>query len=476
MIDMDYKKELIRLFEKWAGEKIIACSPMPLSGSSREYFRIKSESKTAIGAYNSDKRENRAFLYLSNHFKKYKLSVPEIFSAKTSSNIYLQEDLGNDTLFSILEKHDEKNRFDPSIISLYKKVLAELPRFQIQASKKLDYKICYPRAKFDRQSMMWDLNYFKYNFLKPSNILFDEQKLEDDYHAFTNFLLSAHYKYFMYRDFNSRNVMIVNDQPYFIDYQGGRKGALQYDVASLLFDSKANIPFDLREELLDHYLSEAKKITVLDRREFLKYYNGYVLIRLMQMFGAYGYRGFFESKTHFLRSIPFAQNNLKWLMENHKTKIKLPEMFQVLEQIVESDALKKYDWPKHLNGLTVSINSFSYRKRLPQDLSGNGGGFVFDCRALPNPGRYEQYKTLTGKDKPVRDFLEAQAETNKFLEDVYSLVDESIKNYLQRGFTDLMINFGCTGGQHRSVYCAEQTERHIKNNFEININLVHTNL
>jgi aminoglycoside/choline kinase family phosphotransferase len=472
---MDNKDQLIKLFEKWSGEKVITFSPLPLSGSARKYFRIISEHKNVIGAYNSDERENRAFLYLSNHFRNYKLPVPKIYTA--ASKIYLQEDLGNSTLFSLLEQNNNRNKFDKEIISLYKKVLTVLPRFQVQASKKLDYSFCYRRDKFDKQSMMWDLNYFKYYFLKLANISFDEQRLEEDFNALIAFLLQADSNYFMYRDFNSRNIMVLNNEIYFIDYQGGRKGALQYDIASLLFDSKADIPFELREKFLSYYLTEAQKISKIDKKEFLKYYYGYVLIRLLQMFGAYGFRGFFEGKSHFLRSIPFAQNNLQWLLENHKPKIQLPELYNVLDQIAESKTLKKYEWRKTIkNELTVNINSFSYRKKIPADLSGNGGGFVFDCRALNNPGRFDEYKLMSGKDRPVKDFLDAQPGTKKFLDTVYKLIDESIKKYRSRGFTDLMVNFGCTGGRHRSVYCAEQLAAHIKSKFKIKIILDHSNL
>ena len=474
---MDFQNDLITLFEKWSGEKAVSFSPLPLSGSARKYFRISGNTHSAIGTYNTDKRENRAFVYLTKHFLKNKLNVPKIYSSNLNSGIYLQQDLGDTTLFSMLEQKNTGDRFDDEIISIYKNVLEELPRFQISASKKIDYSFCYPRARFDKQSMMWDLNYCKYYFLKLANISFDEQKLEDDFNTFTNFLFNAGSNYFMYRDFNSRNVMMLNDKPYFIDYQGGRKGALQYDVASFLFDSKANVPLNLREEFLEHYISAAEKIKKIDKRKFLKYYYSFVLIRLMQMFGAYGYRGFFEGKSHFLKSIPFAIRNLEWLMQNHRPKIKTPELFNALAQIAASRELRKYEWIEpQKNALTVSVNSFSYRDRIPNDLSGNGGGFVFDCRAIHNPGRYDEYKLLTGKNKPVQDFLDAQPEAQDFLKHVFALADESVEKYLSRGFTHLTINFGCTGGQHRSVYCAERLTKHLKEKFDVHVVLNHTKL
>jgi hypothetical protein len=324
--------------------------------------------------------------------------------------------------------------------------------------------------------MIWDLNYFKYYFLKLGGISFDEQKLENDFNTLVNFLLQADCKYFMYRDLNSRNVMILNNEPYFIDYQGGRKGALQYDIASLLLDSKANIPPVLRDELLNYYIESVKKICKIDKRVFLKYYDGYVLIRLCQMFGAYGYRGYFEGKVHFLKSIPYAVNNLKVLLDKSKIKdkIKIPELYSALDQIAGSKELMKYDSNHSNDGkLTVLINSFSYRDKIPRDFSGHGGGFVFDCRAIPNPGRLDKYKSLNGKDKPVQVFLESQPEAQQFLNDTFKLVDQSVEHYISRKWTYLMISYGCTGGQHRSVYSAEKLAVHLSQKYDINIIKIH---
>ncbi len=473
---MRIEEHLKLLFESWSGENVNSFSPLPASASARKYFRIIGSCKTAIGVYNADVRENRAFVYLTKHFQKNKLNVPKIYSTDLKSNIYLLKDLGDQTLFSFLE-NNQTNRFGSETKNVYRNVIEQLPRFQITASKKLDYSKCYPRAKFDRQSMMWDLNYFKYYFLKLAKISFDEQKLEDDFNTLVKFLLQADCNYFMYRDFNSRNVMLFNGEPFFIDYQGGRKGALQYDIASFLLDSKANIPPKLREEFLEHYIKSVKKLKTIDRSKFLKYYYGYVLIRLLQMFGAYGYRGYFEGKSHFLKSIPYAVRNLEWLLQHHPPKIKMPGLLNSLNQIIRSEELKNFDTDNFNTGkLTVRINSFSYREKIPIDLSGNGGGFVFDCRAIHNPGRYDEYKSLTGKDKPVADFLRFQSETQEFLQNVFSLVDESVEKYLSRGFTDLMVNFGCTGGQHRSVYCAERLAEHLSGKSDVRVLLVHEKL
>ncbi len=472
---MEVKENLVQLFENWSGEKVKTFSPLPASGSQRKYFRIAGENKIAIGALNLDRRENQAFIYLSKHFLKYKLNVPKVYAADLQNNVYLHEYLGEQTLFSLIEKTRKGNVLSDEVITIYKKAIERLPFFQITASKKIDYSYCYPRAKFDRQSMLWDLNYFKYFFLKLANIPFDEEKLEKDFNALAQFLLQADCNYFMYRDFNSRNIMIVNNEPYFIDYQGGRKGALQYDIASLLYDSKANLPLNLREEFLDLYISSARKIKSFDRREFLKYYHGYLLIRLLQMFGAYGYRGYFEGKAHFLRSISFAVKNLEWLLKNHRPKIKMPELFNVLGLIAHSAELKKFEWKEISDEkLTVRINSFSYREKIPIDITGNGGGFVFDCRAISNPGRYDEYKSLNGIDKQVQEFLDEQPEAQKFLTDTFDLIDNTVENYIERKWTDLMVNYGCTGGQHRSVYCAERLARHLKVKYDINVILTHT--
>ncbi|MCX6168876.1 MAG: phosphotransferase [Ignavibacteriales bacterium] len=474
---MSYQNELKILFENWSGEKIVSLSPLPESGSPRKYFRFAGTTKTAIGVFNSDKQENKSFIYLTKHFLKNKLNVPKIYNTDLNNNIYLIEDLGDETLFSFLEQSKKKYEFNDELKNLYKKVIEQLPRFQITAAKKIDYTKCYPVSKFDKQSMMWDLNYFKYYFLKLAGINFDEQKLENDFNTLADFLLKADCNHFMYRDFNPRNVMIKNNQPYFIDYQGGRKGALQYDIASFLFSSKADLPFSLRDELLEHYISSARKLKPFNKPEFLKYYDGYVLIRILQMFGAYGYRGYYEGKAHFLKSIPYAVKNLEWLLKYHRPKIKINELFNCLKQIVSSDELKKFDLNFSTDGkLTVLIYSFSYRQKIPADLSGNGGGFVFDCRAIPNPGRIEKYKPLNGRDKPVQDFLDAQPEVQFFLKESFDLVDKSVENYIAREWTDLMINYGCTGGQHRSVYCAEKLVQHLSSKYKINVKLIHSNL
>src|ERR1019366_599468 len=191
-------------------------------------------------------------------------------------------------------------------IAAYRKVVEVLPRFQVEARHDINYKVCYPRTSFDRQSIAWDLNYFKYYFLRLAGIPFNEQALEDDFSRLTKFLLGADRNYFLYRDFQSRNVMWRDGHPYFLDYQGGRRGALQYDIASLLYDGKADLPPELRQQLLNHYLDTLAGFIKLDRSEFMQHYHAYVYVRIMQALGAYGFRGFYERKAHFLESVPYA--------------------------------------------------------------------------------------------------------------------------------------------------------------------------
>ena len=469
------ENKILKLFEKWAGEKHTEFYPLPPSGSEREYYRIRSKTKNAIGVYNPDKKENKAFLTFSKHFKSKNLNVPEIYAVDSRNDIYLEEDLGDTTLFAFLRALRKNGEFPAEAFEMYKRVLEELPKFQIVAGKDLNYSVCYPRKKFDRRSMLWDLNYFKYYFLKLAKIPFEEQALERDFNRFIDFLLSTDTKYFLYRDFQSRNVMLINNRPYFIDYQGGRKGALQYDVASLLYDAKADIPQPVRNELLRHYLDVLGNYIDFNRREFVEYYYGYVLIRILQALGAYGYRGFYERKEHFLKSIPYALENLSWLLENIEFPVKLPALFGALRKMVKSRALKKFSKPREYK-LKVTVTSFSYKRGIPADKYGNGGGFVFDCRGLLNPGRYEAFKLLNGKDEEIIKFLEEKSNVKKFLRHVYSLVDFTVDNYIKRKFTNLMVNFGCTGGQHRSVYCAEAMAEHLRNKFDVNVDLIHTEL
>jgi aminoglycoside/choline kinase family phosphotransferase len=446
------------------------------SGSNRKYYRMQHGDFSAIGVYNPDFKENNAFLILSRYFAEKGIGVPEIYSEYLAKDIYLISYLGNQTLFQYLQKtRKNENDFLEPLIDIYKEVLNELLKIQFSISDDFDFSFCYPRAAFDRQSILWDLNYFKYYFLKLAKIHFDEQLLENDFNTLTDFLLNAKASYFLYRDFQSRNIMLRDDKLYFIDYQGGRKGALQYDVASLLYDGKAAIPQKIRELLLDYYVEQLNKKCPQDAKDFKKYYYVFVFIRIMQAMGTYGFRGFYEKKTHFLQSIPYALNNLKWLLDNVQLPIKIPALWNIYHQLVDSDFLKTIQNKSENQILTVNICSFSYKETIPTDKSGNGGGFVFDCRCLPNPGRYEEYKKLTGKDQIVIDYLNDKQEVNDFFELTKSVVELSVKNYLDRKFTNLMVCYGCTGGQHRSVYFAERLQKYLKENYSLNVELTHHN-
>jgi len=465
------------LFHRWCGEEITSVNKLPASGSPREYYRISGTRATVIGAINLDREENEAFISFSKHFKSKGLAVPEIYLVDLENNAYLQEDLGDMTLFDYQFKVRDNGNFPSQLKEVYKAVLTELQKFQITGSVGLDYSVCYPRSSFDRQSMQWDLSYFKYYFLKLAGIPFNEQNLENDYNTLIEYLLAQDTNYFLYRDFQSKNVMLRDGKPCFIDYQGGRKGALQYDVASLLYDSKADLPPEVREELLEHYIDGLVSYPSVDPQMFRESYYSYVLIRIMQAMGAYGFRGFYEKKTHFLQSIPYALDDLKWILENVSFSIEIPTLLKVYKHLISAPKLKRFkDKGGRKSTLTVHINSFSYKHGIPDDPHGHGGGYVFDCRVVTNPGKLVAYKCLTGKDKPVIEYLDVQADVNEFLSSSFALVDMSVDKYEERNFSHLMVGFGCTGGQHRSVYCAEKLAAHLRESQNVQVTLWHREL
>ncbi len=455
---------LNRLFEQHFHSPVERAEPLQgqLGGSGRKIIRLSGKQISAIGILYNMREENVAFLEFSRHFRRHGLPVPEIYAEDLAHGAYLEEDLGSTTLFEFLSDHRNGPVIAPEAVEAYRKVVAILPRFQVEAGRDLNYKVCYPRASFDRQSIAWDLNYFKYYFLRLAGIPFNEQALERDFSRLTKFLLSASRDYFLYRDFQSRNIMLREAAPFFVDYQGGRKGALQYDIASLLYDAKADLPPELRQQLLDHYLDSLAGFLDLDRTAFMQHYYAYVYVRIMQALGAYGFRGFYERKEHFLQSVPYALKNLRWLLHNAELPIALPTLMEAFKNMVASDKLRALTSPSQPEKLTVRIFSFSFHRGLPQDDTGNGGGFVFDGRSLPNPGREDRFKTLTGKDAAVIDYLNQQETVHQFLAHAISLVDASVSTYQTRGFKHLMVSFGCTGGQHRSVYLAEQLARHVR--------------
>src|SRR6266446_6458913 len=445
-----------------------------LGGSGRKIIRLSNEKSSAIGILYGVREENAAFLEFSKHFRGHGLPVPEIYAEALNQGAYLEEDLGDTTLFEFLSKNRAGENIAPQVVEAYRKAVTVLPRFQVEAGRDLNYSVCYPIASFDRQSIAWDLNYFKYYFLRLAGIPFNEQALEDDFGRLTEFLLSAPRDYFLYRDFQSRNILLRNGDPFFVDYQGGRKGALQYDIASLLYDAKADLPPELRHQLLDHYLDRLSSFVQLDREVFLRHYYAYVYVRILQALGAYGFRGFYERKAHFLQSVPYALKNLRWLLHHVRLPVPLPALMDAFKGMLASEKLQGL--ASEAENLVIRIFSFSFHQDPPKDESGNGGGFVFDGRSLPNPGREERFKTLTGKDAPVIDYLNQQESVHQFLAGVLSLVDSSIHSYQQRGFKNLMVSFGCTGGQHRSVFIAEQLAKRLRARNGLEVVLRHIEL
>jgi aminoglycoside/choline kinase family phosphotransferase len=467
------KKDLQELFEDTFGEPAQSTEKLPGAGSHREYYRLSGRGNKCIGVYSPDPLETRAFLEFTRHFSAMDLKVPRLLAENIDRGIYLIQDLGDVTLKDMVDKSRKDGDYPGRIIPLYKKALEHLLRFQLEGHRGLNYDVCVPRSEFDRQSVMWDLNHFKYYFLKLLGIPFDEQALEDDFMVFADFLAGADSNYFLYRDFQSRNILIQDEDFYFVDYQGGRKGALQYDPASILFEARVDLSPDLRKELLGFYLEKLQHKTGIRPEEYKKHYYGFVLVRILQAMGAYGIRGIVENKPLFLQSIPFGIKNIGWLRENSLIPGGMPELSACLDRICD---LKEWKAEREVGELSVRINSFSYNKGLPRDLSGNGGGFIFDCRALPNPGREEKYRQFSGLDREVIEFLEEKKEVGDFLDRVFSLVEQSVVEYRSRNFNHLMVSFGCTGGQHRSVYCAERLQEFLREKLKVKTELVHREL
>ena len=463
------------LYKSWTGKEPEQVDVLPQSGSDRRYFRLyNEEGKTFIATHGLNIPENEAFIYFADHFRKKSLHVPEILAVSYDKTIYLQEDFGNISLLNILETKG----FTQEVYGLFKESLHQLAKLQVLGDEGLNYKKCLTNEEFGKQAILADLLYFKYYFLDAIQRPYDKQKLIDDFEALSNYLTHTEYKYFMFRDFQSRNILVTEDkQVHFIDFQGGMKGAPQYDTASMIWQARANLPDDWKNNLLEDYMSSFEAIikNTIDRDVFRSQYNGYVLIRLLQVLGAYGFRGLFERKAQFLSSIPAALKNLKWFFENQSLGIVLPEFKRVLTICTNDDIIERFTpiQADESTPLTVKICSFSYRKGIPEDGSGNGGGFVFDCRGIENPGRYDEYKEYHGRDKSVMEFLERQTKMQTFLNSVFDLVDISVEDYIRRGFTNLAVNFGCTGGQHRSVYAADALARHLRNKYKVKIDLCH---
>lgn len=444
------------------GETLVKSDVISGSGSNRQYFRLYCHTNTVIGVYGKDVCENKAFVTLSRHFRANEIKVPQVLKVSEDFHYYLTEDLGDTSLFSLLDTDNQP-------VELIEKSVRALPHIQFKAGATLDYSACYPQKEFDRHTVFWDLNYFKYEFLKPSAIEFNELLLEKDFEKFADILLSEKGNTFMYRDFQSRNIMIKNGEPWFIDFQGGRRGPIYYDLASFVYQAKAQFSQQFRNRLIDIYIESAREYTDINAKTFKDKFKYFVLFRTLQTLGAYGFRGLVEHKAHFIQSIPLGLKNLKEIISSANFD-EISYLKQVLDELI-----LEYKEPdiNTTTKLVVRIYSFSYKKGIPLDYSGNGGGYVFDCRAVHNPGKYEQYKQKTGLDQDVINFIEANGEMSVFLEHIYSLADISVSKYMKRGFTNLMFSFGCTGGQHRSVYGAQKLAEHIHNKFGVKVILEH---
>ena len=459
---------LRQLYLSYIGHEPESIEAFPSSGSNRRYFRLTGQ-PTLIGVRGESVEENRAFIYLAGHFRRQGLPVPQVFAHSKDGLYYLQEDLGDTLLFDKLGTKSREGEDSARLFPLLRKVIRLLPVLQYKGAEGLDFGQCYPQPAFNRRSVLWDLNYFKYCFLKATGLDFQEDRLEDDFQAMADVLLAEDTPTFMYRDFQSRNVMLRgDDEPWFIDFQGGRRGPVYYDVASFLWQAKANFPDALRQTLVDEYMDSLRQFRPVDEACFKSRLRHFVLFRTLQVLGTYGFRGYFERKTHFLQSVPYALANLRNLLQEPYKEY--PYLSGLLLRMTE---LKRFSPTPQADHLVVRITSFAYPKGIPEDPSGNGGGFVFDCRAIHNPGRYEAYKPLTGLDEPVIRFLEEDGEISVFLEHVYALVDASVRKYLRRGFTSLCVSFGCTGGRHRSIYAAQHLARHLYDTFGVEVDLRH---
>ena len=458
---MDENK-LSALYIKVVGETPRSVTQLPVSGSSRRYYMIEGRERL-IGTIGTCREENESFLYLSEHFADAGLPVPRVVAVSEDRMVYLQTVVGHTSLFDAIASGRETGIYSDAEKLLIKQAVDLLARFQTVGAQGLDWQQCYPVREISRRDVMWDLNYFKYCFLKPSGVEIDEARLEDEMEAFATRLLDVPQSEwgFLHRDFQSRNIIInARGEMSVIDFQGGRRGPVYYDIAALLWQARARMPLDVKAEMAARYFDTLSRYISFDSEAAERHLRDYVLFRTLQVLGAYGFRGLVERKPHFIESIPAALDNVAALLPVDES----PYLTELLGQLVEKNKKKE---------LTVTVTSFSYKKGIPADGSGNGGGYVFDCRAIHNPGRYDRYKTLTGMDAPVIEFLEQDGEVLTFLEHVEALVDASVERYIKRGFTSLMVSFGCTGGQHRSVYCAQRMAEHLSEKYGIEVALCH---
>ena len=464
---MEKVESLRNLYIEKFGVEPLSVVKMIGAGSNRGYYRLTDGDVPVIGVVGTSVEENRAFVALAKAFAESGVPAPEVLAVSGDGLCYLQKDLGDESFFAIMKQSRESGVFSQYDTDMLCKVMAYLPHIQYRVPKYFDFSLCYPVCDFDERTVKWDLNYFKYCFLKGVGVEFNESQLEDDFDKLTALLLAENEDTFLYRDFQSRNVMVCDGEPYFIDFQGGRRGPIYYDVASFVGQSRARYTPEVVDKMIDAYLASLKEYKDICRAEFVEKLSLFRIFRLVQNLGAYGYRGLFERKKAFVEVIPDALAQLKDVLR--ASAVEFPYLQWIVEQIMQQPLFAKED----IKELTVDVLSFSYRRGIPDDFSGNGGGFVFDCRAIHNPGRYEPYKKLTGMDEPVMKFLEEKSEIASFLDNAYAMVDNMVETYKARGFTHIQVCCGCTGGQHRSVYSAEHIARHVAEKFGVKVVVTH---
>jgi aminoglycoside/choline kinase family phosphotransferase len=463
--------KLQKLFESYTGQKVTQTEELNTSGSNRRYFRLIGGNISIIGVVGTNYDENRAFILLSKHFLEKGIKVPKVLAVSDDSLRYIQEDLGDDQLYQVIAHGRESGEYSSYESRLLCRTMEMLPKIQFKGAENLDWSVCFPESDFNERMILFDLNYFKYCFLKATGLDFNEVKLQDDFERLKTDLMQDMGETFMYRDFQARNIMIVDGEPYFIDFQGGRRGPIYYDVASFVWQARSRYPENLRKQMIQTYLTALKEYVQMDEQHFKERLRLFILFRTLQVLGAYGFRGYFEKKPHFLASVPYALDNLRRLLQRPFPRY--PYLTALLAKLTTMAQFNDIAEDKRLE---VKIFSFAYKKGIPADTTGNGGGYVFDCRAINNPGKYEHFRQFTGLDPEVVKFLEDDGGVFRFLDNAYKLVDPHVKRYIERKFTHLQVCFGCTGGQHRSVYCTERLAEHLADNFDIKITISHREL
>jgi aminoglycoside/choline kinase family phosphotransferase len=464
---------LKKIFLQSFGEEAVTLKMLPQSGSHRTYYRLTSPHASAVGTWHPYPREFDAFIYMTNHFTARSLPVPRLLDYNRDDMVYLQEDLGDITLMDILLQEKDDLRFNSSLICYYKQALQDLLRFQLEGAEGFDYSYCFPVPVFDARAIKWDLDTFKYYFLKPLVDVIDEPALEEDYHSLVKYLSGARTEGFMYRDFQARNILVKDQKLTYIDYQGGRRGPLQYDLVSLLYQARANVPAEVRKALLAHYLDHLEKRGGQGKDEFMSYFPAFILLRMLQVLGTYGYRGWFEGKGHFIKSVRPAIQVLKQQFDDRQLRQIVPYLHESSGQWEQLPKISAPPEDLEGQGLHVSIHSFSYLEGVPLDESGHGGGFVFDCRVVDNPGRYPEYQDKTGLDSEVIEFFGKGDSMENFLGSVYLVIGQAVEDYLRRNHEHLMVSFGCTGGRHRSVYAAQQLTGWLSAKYPVRVSLHH---